>query len=204
MDARAQLGVVGFAVAGGRSRRMGRDKAILPWGEGDLLDHALDRLRIVTDDVRILSGPTLAYENRGVPVAVDVATNIGALAALVTALRALPVGGSALLLAVDLPLVPAALLGHLVAARDGFHAVVPVSARGAEPLCTVYGAECRPSVERTIAGGDYKMTGFWPHAKVRAIDFATLRPFGDPDELFLNVNAPEEYQAALARLRLGS
>jgi molybdopterin-guanine dinucleotide biosynthesis protein A len=203
MDARARLGVVGFAVAGGRSRRMGRDKATLPWGEGDLLDHALDRLRTVTRDVRILSGPTPAYENRGVPVAVDVATDIGAMAALVTALRALPAGGSALLLAVDLPLVPSVLLGHLVAARDGFDAVVPISARGAEPLCAIYGAACLPPVERSVAGGDYKMTGFWPHARIREIDLATLRTFGDPDGLFLNVNAPEEYRAALSRLRPG-
>ena len=48
---------VGYVVAGGRSVRMGRDKALLPWENGTLLDHAIARLRAVCDEVRILSGP---------------------------------------------------------------------------------------------------------------------------------------------------
>jgi molybdopterin-guanine dinucleotide biosynthesis protein A len=51
------VSVVGFVVAGGGSRRMGRDKALVPWAEGDLLGHALARLRAVTGDIRILCGP---------------------------------------------------------------------------------------------------------------------------------------------------
>ena len=44
------MSVVGFVVAGGRSLRRGRDKALLSWGETDLLGRALARLRQVTDD----------------------------------------------------------------------------------------------------------------------------------------------------------
>ena len=48
--------IVGFVGAGGHSRRMGRDKALLRWGGGTLLDHAITRLRAVCLEVRILSG----------------------------------------------------------------------------------------------------------------------------------------------------
>jgi molybdopterin-guanine dinucleotide biosynthesis protein A len=59
------VSVVGFVVAGGGSRRMGRDKALVPWAEGDLLGHALARLRAVTGDVRILCGPEPRYRDGG-------------------------------------------------------------------------------------------------------------------------------------------
>ena len=63
--------IVGFVVAGGQSRRMGRDKALLPWNGGTLLDHAVTRLRAVCRDVRVLSGADRRYADRGLPVDVD-------------------------------------------------------------------------------------------------------------------------------------
>ena len=60
------MSTVGFAVAGGRSQRMGRDKALLPWADTDLLGHALARLGRMADEVRILPGPERRYTDRGV------------------------------------------------------------------------------------------------------------------------------------------
>src|SRR5450432_4111174 len=60
--------MVGFVVAGGRSLRMGRDKALLEWRGGTLLDHAIGRLRAVCGEVRVLSGSARRYADRGLPV----------------------------------------------------------------------------------------------------------------------------------------
>jgi molybdopterin-guanine dinucleotide biosynthesis protein A len=187
--------VVGVAVAGGESRRMGRDKAFLPWGETDLLGHALARLRMVTDDVRILSGAELRYTDRGVPVEVDAAPDLGPLGGLAAALEA-AAGEDVLLLGVDLPLVPPALLTRLTELARGFEAVVPVPARGPEPLCALYGPTCREAVQRHVVGGDLKMTAFWPDVRVREVDPTDLGAFGDPGELFLNVNTSADYERA--------
>ena len=68
----AAVNVVGFAVAGGASRRMGRDKALLPWGETDLLGHALARLAAVCQRRPASSAaPGPRYTDRGVPVVAD-------------------------------------------------------------------------------------------------------------------------------------
>jgi molybdopterin-guanine dinucleotide biosynthesis protein A len=195
-EGRESLKLVGFAVAGGRSSRMGRDKATLPWGDGDLLDHALRRLRGVTPDVRVLCGPARAYEDRGVPVLTDALADIGTLAALVAALRALPAGGTAVLLAVDLPLVTVPLLRHVAVASHGFDAAVPLSTHGVEPLCAAYGAACLPAIEREIAGGNYRLTGFWSGARVREVGIAELATLGDVGEMFLNANTPADYARA--------
>lgn len=190
----------GFAVAGGRSRRMHQDKALLPWAGGDLLGHALARLRQVTGEVRILSGPDPRYLDRGVPVDLDRIDDGGPLAGVLAGLSAVP-GRAGLFLAVDLPLVPVPLLERLLALEREADAVVPESRRGPEPLCAVYGPGCLGPIRRGVAKGDLKMTSFWPAVRVRRFSLAELAAFGDPDRLFLNLNDPADYRRAEA-LRL--
>ncbi len=191
------MSTVGFAVAGGRSQRMGRDKALLPWADTDLLGHALARLSRVADEVRILPGPQRRYTDRGVALVLDPAPNQGPLAGLLAALEGAS-GRAALLLGIDLPLVPFRMLERLVALAGRGDAVVPVSPRGPEPLCAVYGAACLEPVRRRVAAGDLKMTAFWPDVRVRKVGPEELEVFGDPAELFLNVNALEDYERARA------
>jgi molybdopterin-guanine dinucleotide biosynthesis protein A len=183
-----------FVVAGGKSRRMGTDKALLAWGGTTLLDHAIQRLKEVTHDVRLLSGVRERYLDRGLPVIRDALPHGGSLVGVYSGLAALA-AGNALFLAVDLPNVPPALLRHLVERAEGFDAVVPVSTAGPEPLCAVYAAACSGPIRRAIERGELKMTSFWPEVKVLRLDAAELARFGG-GELFLNLNEPTDYAAA--------
>jgi len=180
---------------------MGRDKALLPWPGGDLLDHALARLQPVTGDVRILAGAEARYLDRRVPVEVDAESDMGPLAGLLAALGGAPDG--VLLLGVDLPLIPVALLRRLaeLGHETEDDAIVPVSRRGPEPLCAVYRGTCLEPVRRRAAAGQMKMTGFWPDIRVREVLPDELTAFGDPDALFLNINTPDDYERALALAR---
>ena len=83
---------VGLVVAGGRSRRMGRDKALLAWNESTLLDHAVARLRAICSDVRILSGAERRYLDRGLPVEIDAVPGAGPLGGIYTGLLAIGPG----------------------------------------------------------------------------------------------------------------
>lgn len=185
------MSIVGFVVAGGQSRRMGRDKALLPWGGTDLLGHALARLHAVTSDVRILCGPEPRYLDRAVPVETDRVRDIGPLAGILTGLAA-ALGRPGLFLAVDLPHVPVALLARLVERAGDCDAVVPASLRGPEPLCAVYGSACLEPLRRRATAGDFKMTSFWPEVRVHELRPSELAAFGDPATLFHNVNAPAD------------
>jgi molybdopterin-guanine dinucleotide biosynthesis protein A len=182
-----------FVVAGGRSRRMGCDKALLPWGETDLLGHALARLRAVAHDVRILCGPGRRYFDRGVPVETDLVPDAGPLAGVLAGLAA-ATGRPGLFLAVDLPRVSVALLARLLALAEQADAVVPLSSRGPEPLCAVYGPRCLEPIRRCVAAGELKMTSFWPGLRVREVRPEELAPFGDPDDLFRNLNTPADLE----------
>jgi molybdopterin-guanine dinucleotide biosynthesis protein A len=175
---------------------MGRDKALLPWAGGDLLGHALDRLREVVPEVRILAGSERRYVERGFPVDTDAVPGLGPIAGLLAGLEAVA-GRAALLLAIDLPLVPTALLSRLLGLAAAFDAVVPVSPRGPEPLCALYGPGCLPALRRRVERGDLRMTGFWPDVRVRRLEAEEVAAFGPPERLFLNVNAPQDYAAAV-------
>jgi molybdopterin-guanine dinucleotide biosynthesis protein A len=189
------VSVVGFVVAGGRSLRMGRDKALLPWGETDLLGHAVARLRRVTDDVRILCGPSPRYEDRGVPVIVDRLADAGPVAGIVAGLEHSG-GHPGLFVAVDLPLVPVALLGHLAGLGGSWDAVVPLSALGPEPLCAVYAPSCREPILRRVGAGEMRMTSFWPEVRVLGLAESELHAFGDPGRFFRNVNTRADLEDA--------
>jgi len=193
---------VGLVLCGGRSARMGRDKALLPWGENDLLGHSIARLRAVTPDVAVLSGSAPRYADRGLAVLTDRTDDDGAIAGLLAGLEHAS-GRPALLLAVDLPLVPVALLEALVDAIDRADAVVPRSARGPEPLCAAYAPTCLTPIRERLARGERRMTAFWPDVHVRELGPAELVRLGDPEVMFLNVNEPRDLERAV-RLSAGT
>lgn len=170
---------VGFAVAGGRSRRMGRDKATLPWGPSTLLDDTLVRLRAVCSDVRILSGPEPRYLDRGATVILDHVREAGPLGGIEAALAS-PGVAAGLFLAVDMPFVPVELLQALLEWAEDADAVVPMGGGGAQPLCAVYRRSCLEAIRASLKAGDFRMTGFWPQSRVREVPEAELARFGGP------------------------
>ncbi len=186
---------VGFALAGGLSLRMGRDKALLPWGQATLLDHTLKRLRECCGDVRILCGPSPRYLDRGAPVDVDVVAGVGALAGVLTGLELLA-GRNGLFLATDLPWVPSALLSRLLVLAEAHDAVVPVSPEGLQPLAAAYSGACLAATRRSLDQGDFRVTSFLSGVKVRKVTREELAAFGDPAKMFRNLNTSEEYMAA--------
>jgi len=173
---------------------MGRDKALLPWGGGTLLDHAVARLGAVCAEVRILSGSEARYLDRGLPVDLDALPDAGPLAALATAL-AVAAPRHALLLGVDIPFATTELLRYLCDASPSWDAVVPATDAGPEPLCAVYGPACLEPVQTVLAMGERKMTAFWGAVRVRTPARADLSAFGDPERLFRNLNHPSDYAA---------
>jgi len=184
--------VTGFAVAGGRSQRMGSDKALLPWAGTTLLEHTLARLRAACNEVCILSGMQIRYASYGTPVHADLVPEAGPLGGVHAGLLNLGVS-LGLFLGVDTPLVPSPLLRALVAAAGGFDAVVPVVGGRPEPLCAVYRGTCLAPVQRRLEAGERKMTSFWPDVRVRTMAEDELAIFGDPVVMFRNLNTTEDY-----------
>ncbi|MCM2256510.1 MAG: molybdenum cofactor guanylyltransferase [Vicinamibacteria bacterium] len=191
LQAPRQALTAGFVFCGGHSRRMGHDKALLPFGATDLLGHAVERLRAAgAGRVALLCGAEPRHAHRGWPLVPDAVADAGPAGGLLAALRTLAAGERALVLAVDVPHVPAPLL-HALATLDA-DAVVPEGAAGPEPLVACYDAACAGPLAECLARGEARMTAFWPAVRVVCPGPAWLESFGDPARMFANWNQPAD------------
>ena len=188
-DPRWSLLTRGFVVAGGRSSRMGRDKALLPYGERTLLEHAIAQTRRVTSDVAVLAGPLRRYEGFGQAVVEDVVCGVGPLGGLYSALLSASVDGRERIfwLAVDLPLVPAEFLASLTSELDRADVVMARTDRGLEPLCAAFRTEpTLARVRKALLGNQLKLTD--------ALDGLLLQSIDATPAMFLNVNTFGDYE----------
>lgn len=178
--------LVGVVLAGGASRRMGRDKALLEFEGETLVTRAARRLAEVCEEVLTADG------GRGLsPGSILDGPGHGPAAGLLGAARARP-GRSLLVLAVDLPSVPVPLLEEL--ARSEADLAIPRWAGGVEPLCALYGPAALAVLEERVGQGrlDLWTLPETPGLAVRWLGEEDLRRFGEPARLFLNLNRPED------------
>ncbi len=180
---------------------MGRDKALLRLGGATLLERAVGVVRTAGGEPLIVAADRPGYGSAGarrVDETAEGAAACGPLAALRHGLRACGTP-SVVALACDLPLVPAALLRHLAAEVARYDAVVPRAAGELQVLAAAYAARCLPALDRCLEEGRYSVHGFVAEVRVKFLDAGDLEPFGG-EEIFLNVNAPEDLARAEALL----
>jgi molybdopterin-guanine dinucleotide biosynthesis protein A len=178
-------------LAGGRSQRMGRDKALLRLPDGQPLWRCqLSALEALAPAELFISGFERAEFPRHVRRLDDAVSGLGPLAGLTAALRAMR-SPLLVVLAVDLPAMTADYLrGLLALSRTGCGAV-PRHGDFYEPLAAVYPAECLPLVEERLHGADRSMQG-WIRAALAAGLVRTVE-VGEADApLFLNWNSPDD------------
>lgn len=177
--------------AGGQSRRMGRDKALVPLGGTPMIEIQLHALQGLAEDVLITTNHPADYAYLGVRLASDPVPGAGALAGLRTALAAAR-GESVLVLACDLPFVSRPLLEHLLARARQADVVIPRRGGEFEPLLAVYSRSVLAAVDKALAAGHARMISFFPEVRVLALEPDEWERF-DPEGLsFFNVNTPEE------------
>lgn len=184
-----------FILAGGKSTRMGTDKAFVPLDGRTLLARALDLARQITSDVHIVGD-----RKKFAPfasVVEDIYPGCGPLAGIHAALLSSP-SDLNVILAVDTPFVSLALLQHLITrARNCPSAAVtvPHTNEGWQPLCAVYRREFASMAEQALSQGRYKIDALFEEARTHAIGEQELETAGFSPRIFQNVNTPEDIAA---------
>ena len=184
-----------FILAGGKSTRMGRDKAFVALEGRTLLARALEVTRSVTSNVRIVGDA--AKFAAFAPVVEDVFRGCGPLGGIHAALRA-SAADLNLMLAVDVPFVSPQLLQFLIAqARESSAIVTVVRTRdGWQPLCGIYRRDFADVAEKVLRAGRYKIDALFETATTRIIDEEVLAAAGFFADLFRNLNTPKELAEA--------
>lgn len=176
----------GFVLVGGQSSRMGRDKALLPYGDSTLAGHVAFEVKAAAGTAALVGDPE-RYGGLGYPVVPDLRPGCGPLAGVEAALRATGARWN-LVAACDMPRLNAQFLTALFerAGRAGALCTAPVAPDGRpEPLCAVWRRDSLPLVEDALDRGVRKM------AEALAIAGAAYWPV-DEAAWFENWNAPED------------
>ncbi len=184
-------------LAGGQSRRMGRDKALLQLGGQTLIERVIAAAHPLAYPCLIVGDPA-AYGHLGLPVLPDRRPKLGPLGGLYTALDA--TAAPVLLLACDLPFLTPGFLRHLTDRRGPHQAVVPYAAAGLQPLCALYEPSCLAAVESAIQADQLGMRSLLHNLSLDLVREKDWRPYDERGLLFANLNAPEEYERAQAAL----
>lgn len=182
--------VVTVIQAGGRSRRMGRDKGLVRLGDRPLIEHVLGRVSGLTAGVWITTNRPEAYAYLGVPLAGDEIPGAGALFGLRTAFRTVS-NEYVLLVGCDMPFLQPPLLVHLLSLTLEGDVVVPHWGGFDQPLCALYHRErCLAAVEVALAGGRRQMTSWYGAVHVRRVPPAEVARHDPQGRSFFNVNTP--------------
>lgn len=181
-------GAAGFVLAGGRSSRMGRDKALLPAGEKTLVEQIAGYVREAAGSATLI-GPPDRYQSLGFPVIADAVEGAGPLGGIYTALLETQAEWN-LIVACDMPnLTPEFLRILLREAKEaGKDCLVPSTTAGLEPLCAVYRRTVLAAAGRAIHQNLLKMRDF-----VLTLD-TCVWPVADSGAL-RNINTPQEWAA---------
>ena len=187
--------VTGVILAGGKSRRMGRDKAFLPYGKGLLIERVIEVVQQVTADVILITNTPEQYQRFGLLMFSDVIPEAGSLGGVYSGLVFAKTPYS-LCLACDMPFVKPDFLHFLCDTAAEADVVIPRNAEDFQPLCAVYSQVCREPIRQKIEVGRLKITGFFDQVSVRVIDGDLLARYDPHDIMFFNANTPEEYAKA--------
>lgn len=179
----------GWVLVGGKSSRMGQDKAWLDIAGIPMAAAVATTVFRAAGSVTLVGSPAL-YEGLGFPTIPDLHPGEGPLGGVITALRVTPSRWN-LILACDMPSVPVEFLKTLLYAADKTECdcLVPLPPGGRlEPLCAAWNREALPALETLFRRGVRKMGEAL--AEIRAVEF----PEGEP-QWFRNINTLAEWKA---------
>jgi molybdenum cofactor guanylyltransferase len=178
-------------LAGGESRRMGRDKAMLPWRDRPLWEWQVEKLRALCPEKIFLSARSdLTWRPTDMELLLDVPPSRGPLSGLAAALAAIRTD-HLLALAIDMPFMTTEHLRYLCGLATSASGVVPMINGNAEPLATIYPKESRAVFLEALQSENFSLQ---PIVR-KLIDLNMLRVMsvsGPSREFYRSINEPRD------------
>jgi len=177
-------GLTGFILAGGKSARMGRDKALLDWHGRTLLDHMIHLISALADKVHVVGRDPLP----------DTLPGLGPLSGIATALATSATDAN-LVVAVDLPLLTLEFLKYLTSEAERSSGPLTACKIGSHfPLCVVIQRRLLPEVQRRLAARDLSVHALIESVSSRLLSEEELLNAGFDASLFRNINTEQDYR----------
>jgi molybdopterin-guanine dinucleotide biosynthesis protein A len=187
--------VTGILLAGGRSSRMGVDKALIDLAGESVMSRILRQLNPCCNDVYIVGDRPDRFIGLSACVVPDDRPGLGVIGGIATGLR-MAGAGIVVCVACDMPFVDADLIRLLIASVGSADGAIVQTPRGYEPLCAAYRADILDRVLGMIRENELAAQSIARRMDLNAVDEAALLAAGlDPRRLF-NMNTPDDLERA--------
>ena len=186
-------------LAGGKGRRIGREKAWVELGGKSLLQHAVSNLEFLNSEIVIVKAPEgeLPTVSAGVNLRViqDSVGGKGPLAGILSGLVNSKYSYN-LIVACDMPLLNKDLVKYMISSVKDYYAVVPRLGKHLEPLQAVYSKDCISEIEKLLAQDRLKVEGLFSGVRTRFVESAEIERFDAAHLSFININTPTDLKKA--------
>jgi molybdopterin-guanine dinucleotide biosynthesis protein A len=187
------MGVTGIILAGGRSSRMGREKALLEAEGETLTERAIKTLSPLCSKIVISTNSAELFSSFNLNTVPDFTINLGPLAGIASALEQSETESN-IVIAVDMPGITTLFLAYLLECFPGYNGVVPVSDKGViQPLCGVYSSSLLPSIKELLKSNRLAAAAITDLHGILKVHALPETP-GYTKELFANLNTPDELE----------
>lgn len=184
--------ITGIILAGGKSSRMGQDKGLMLFNGQSFIDHTVQIVKDVCDNVIIIANQN-GYERLSIPVYTDIIKDKGPAAGIYTGLHYSKTQYN-LVLGCDMPFLSSEFLGYLLSQIDEkADAIVPEYESRSQPLCAVYSKSCISQFEQSIQNGQLKMKEIIGQLHTKHVGIDKTSGFYSPN-LFTNINTHKELE----------
>jgi len=177
--------MTGIVLIGGKSTRFGKDKVVAPVGNKLLIEHVIEVINPLFDDVMLIGHKR--EDLNTFTIVEDLKPGCGPLGGIYTALNAASTAYS-FVFAADMPNLNKELISHMIAGVNDHDVVLPVWSQGREPLHAIYHKRVLPTVKSLLDTDNLKIFNLLRQVNTLTISEDIIKKFGRPEEIFANIN----------------
>ena len=186
-------GITGIVLAGGESKRMGREKGSIFLFGKKLIQYSIDAIKPLCNNI-LISSNFPSYNNFGYEVVPDLFAGKGPMSGIYSALERSSTPQN-LVVSCDIPFINTALLKHLINQPEKYAACIPMNNNLPEPLLGRYNKSLLSKLEKCLRENQLKLADFLSEEDVKWVSIDSNLSFFHPN-LFLNLNRPEDLKIA--------
>ncbi len=178
-------------LAGGQSRRMGRNKALISVAGKTILAHVVDELAPLSDDLFLVTNTPETYRTFNLPMVGDIIPNMAALGGIFTAISHAK-HDWVFVVACDMPLLEARVINGMATHQQGVDIVTPCLDGHPDALHTFYNKRCLPAVKNQLSNRRLKVIEFFEKLRVCYLSKNDFRKYSVGFNFLMNINTPED------------
>lgn len=185
----------GIILAGGKSRRFGRDKAAAMLDGKSFMKRQTELLAPIVDEIIIVSNDRNKFDLPNTLEISDTYRNIGPMGGIQAGLRQ-AFYETCIILACDMPLMKREFVKNLLEVSNrevSDNLIIPVHKKGIEPLCGIYKKSCLGQLEQSIKSGERKLTD-WIEKRKKEGKVTYISVKAEEENYFYNVNTEQDYR----------